>query len=126
VIWFQFFNFSNHPIMTTRRFIPLKDKLEAVRQLNSGVRMVDIRRQFKCQGNQVHYWARQVTELEAKRAKNAHAVTVHSGVKAQDPELEAEVFTWVMSERDDGLPVLTDDLILKAQEINPNFKGGKQ
>jgi len=112
--------------MTRKRFIPLRKKLEAVQQLKDGVRMADIKRQFKCQGNQVHYWAAQEEELLAKRAANAHAVTVHSGGKAEHPELEAEVYDWVMSERGDGLPVLTDDIIMKAQEIDPNFKGGKE
>lgn len=99
-------------------------RLRILEHSDSSPSLKDTARIFKIQTNQIRRWRKQRDLIENLANENPGARSVCSGPQSGNPDLEKEMYDWVIGRRDQDHAVSTNQIICKAQSLNPNFKEG--
>lgn len=59
---------------------------------------------------------------EKKESSNSKAVTVHSGKNLENSDLEQEIYSWIVQQKNSALVVSTTSVVVKALYLKPDFK----
>jgi transposase-like protein len=114
-------------LKTPRAFINLHKKIEICNKWIVGKRekmhsLKGLAREEGVAPNQIHAWMKKLLELKQGRGAN---VTVHRG-RPSSFKKGNELVTWVLELRKEGMPVSMGMAILKASQMDRNFRRKKQ
>ena len=74
----------------------------------------------------IRKWRKNYVKLKAAAERLPRNVTVRSGPKSKNTELERTIYEWVLKQRKAELALITSDIIDKALSLDPQFKYGNQ
>lgn len=112
---------------TPRAFINLQKKIEICNKWTVAKRektnsLKGIAREEGVSPNQIRAWMKKLLELKQGRGSN---VTVHRGRPSSFKQHSKELVTWVLDLRKEGMPVSMGMAILRASQMDSNFRRKK-
>ena len=109
-----------------RTKLSLLQKVEIVESAQSSGNIRQTARKYKVQPSQIRRWRRNIQEITQLAEQNPKRLNVHKGRKILAPDLEEEVYTWIIAQRNAELAVSTLNIIDKAMTIDANFRNGNR
>ena len=109
-----------------RKIIILSLKAEVVRESQTNGNLKRTARKYDVQPCQIREWHKNVQVIERLALLNPKKLSTNKGRKLENAELEDNIHSWVMDQRNTELAVSTIDIIGKAMSIDANFRRGDQ
>ena len=104
----------------------LVKKLLAVEEAELTGNVRKTARKFKVQPSQIRRWRRDLQKIKEKNDESPKKLTVNSGRKVQNEDLEKNLYDWVVEQRRAELSVSTCDIIDNAVSLEPEFCNNHQ
>ena len=83
-------------------------------------------RKYDVQPCQIREWRKNIQEIERLAMLNPKELNTNKAWKVENAELEENIYSWVMAQRNTELAVSTIDIIDKAMSIDGNLCGVDQ
>ena len=97
-------------------------KLEIVDEAESSGNVASTAQNRNVQPKQIRHWRKYKQKLIDKKRKNSKARTVNRGNSAHHPQLETQLYDWVIKQRKNGFAVSPSNMNCKALQIDAHFK----
>ncbi|TYZ53725.1 hypothetical protein PybrP1_000453 [[Pythium] brassicae (nom. inval.)] len=111
-----------HKQRDTRKIVKTKLAI-AIEAINAG-NIKRAARSHKCGPNQVRKWIKELDKLRPVVARNPHARSLNDGPRVANSQVEDDVYAWIITQRNNDLPVTAAMIITTALSIETNFHGG--
>ena len=85
-----------------RKYLSVAKKLEILKKAETSGNINATARAHNVQPNQIRNWRKNQLKLIAQKQINCKSRTVHSEESAHHPQLEQEVYTWMLQQRKNG------------------------
>lgn len=119
------------PLKGQRLFVHVKKKIEIVervqnaQRLNTGETIKGIANLEGVRPAQIRYWTKQILVLKAKAERRLSSkATVHRG-RPSSFKKAVELVEWVLDLREEGMPVSIGMVILRASQLDNDFRRKK-
>ena len=109
-----------------RHTFNLMTKLRAIEMAEETGNKRKTARIFKVDPAQIRRWLKNKEKIREIALQNPRKLTVHSGPKLQHLELENIIYSWILEQREEEMPVSTADIIDRAVYLQPDFKHGDE
>lgn len=105
----------------------IKQKIHIVREAyekDNNIRKTA--RVYRVQPKQIREWNKNMKDLKEKCLQNPRARSIHKGRDLENYELEKELHAWVLEQRQEDIPVKTDNIIAEAirRDESGTFRSG--
>ena len=113
-------------IVTKRTSVPLIKKIEAAEEYlrlkrNGLFGVKELARELNLQPAQIRRYAANLSNHRSKLYESRKTyTTLRTGRRSQLYDIENEVVTWIMELRNEGMPVSTNLVVMKARSLMPN------
>ena len=113
-------------IVTKRTSVPLIKKIEAAEEYlrlkrNGLFGVKELARELNLQPAQIRQYAANLSNHRSKLYESRKTyTTLRTGRRSQLYDIENEVVTWIMELRNEGMPVSTNLVVMKARSLMPN------
>ena len=109
-----------------RRNFKLSLKAKIVKEAEDSGNLRQTARRYKIQPVQIRIWRKNIEEITLLSEKSPKKLTLNKGKKSNNQELENEVYSWILSQREEELAVSAHGITDKALSIESQFHEGNR